>query len=372
MRILFIDHSTRLKSISDLETQARGGMVSSLFKVTDHLAGAGHQVEVWSDLEENWQHRASGAWWIGEPSDYYDVIVFNRGIGQGQTGIEAGARVLWTHDLPHSGFIPEPKNAAALDCTVFMSRFAEKIWRRYYRDIGRGVQIPNGVDKALFRPREKNLGLAVYASAPNRGLRRLPLISDAIASRCGRPFETIAYSSWSMHPGEETSTDRAKEDGFDLPYALEDCETFTCTNPVPQAQLAQALGVAGLLLIPSDYPEICSNTVLQALSSGTPVITTGPALDNSVPEWVRHKHNGMLTTWLPVHYLVYQLDFVRMAVEVLRNEKRHRTMCENASKTMIATWDAVGERWRRLLMRLRPKRKRASIWAVGLPSVKAG
>ena len=360
MRVLFVDHSTRLKSIRDLETRARGGMISSLIEVTNYLAAAGHTVEVWTDIEEEWSTTDAGAWWVSEPQEGYDVIVFNRGMANGLPAIEATARVLWTHDLPHAGFIPEPRHAKALDCTVFMSRFGEQIWRDSYRDIGRGVIIPHGVDKALFRPREKDLGLAVYASAPNRGLRRVPLISDAIAARIDKPFETIAFSDWNMHPGEVH-----EDEPDDMPY--EHSETFTLSPTVPQGKLASTLGRAGLLFLPSGYPEICSNTVLQALACGTPVVTTGPSMASATTEWIKDGKNGVLTRWTPAQYMIYTVEIVRRTVEVLSQEVRHRQMCERAAATTVMSWQQVGQMWEKLLTGLAAKRRRfGSTWGVGM------
>ena len=63
MRLLFIDASTKLKTVRDLDSQGRGGMVSSLFKVTDYLARRGHHVCVLSDIESTGQTK-SGVNWV--------------------------------------------------------------------------------------------------------------------------------------------------------------------------------------------------------------------------------------------------------------------------------------------------------------------
>ena len=76
-----------------------------------------------------------------------------------------------------------------------------------------------------------------------------------------------AYSNLEkMHPGEG-------EDTFDY-KSIED-SNVDLMEPVPQEAFANKLGQAGLMIMPTGYPEICSNVVLQSLASGTPVITTG-------------------------------------------------------------------------------------------------
>lgn len=341
MRLLFVDRSTRLNTVSDLRTRPRGGMVSSLFEVTDYLSRE-HDVTVFSDIENEGITKA-GTKWLREAFGQYDVLVANRGIGSGFDYIDAKARVLWTHDLPHNGFIPEPKRIKAFDCTVFMSRYAERVWRTFYRDIGRSVIIPNGVS-AIFHPREKEHDTLIYASAPNRGLENLPLILDAIRSRVGREVRLRAFSNLSsLHPNEV-----GKGDTFD--YQPVKDSAVELMDPVPQADLAGFMGQAGLMILPTGYPEICSNIVLQSLKSGTPIITTGGL--GATPEWVKHRENGMLTTTQPADYMVHTVEMVRNAVEVLENRRLHERLIRTAARAPIFSWQEIGKTWERLLHRI--------------------
>ena len=343
MRLLFIDRSTQLETVTDLARRPRGGMVSSLFHVTDYLAGRGHDVTVLSDIKSEGRTKA-GAKWLHEAFGAYDALVCNRGIGSGYDYISARARVLWTHDLPHNGFMPEPQRIKAFACTVFMSRYAERVWRCFYRDIGKSVLIPNGVNKRLFHPREKDYDVMIYASAPNRGLEQLPLIHDAIRSRVGRPVRLVAFSNLgALHPNEV-----GKGDTYDYKAVRE--SSVELHDPVPQDVLAGRLGQAGLMILPSGYPEICSNIVLQSLASGTPIITTGGL--GATPEWVRHRSNGMLTQFLPGDYMIHVVEMVRNAVEVLENRRLHDRLIRNAARTQIYSWQEIGAQWERMLNRV--------------------
>ena len=338
MRLLFIDNSTRLETVSDLSRRARGGMVSSLFEVTDHLSSRGHEVYVLSDIRHAGATPA-GTRWIHEPWGTYDALVCNRGIDDGYDTIRAKRRVLWTHDLPHSGWIPEPKRIRAFDLTVFMSGYAERVWRAFYKDIGRSVTIPNGVGP-LFRPREKDRDTLVYASAPNRGLDKLPLILDAIRSRVGRDIRLLAFSDLAaLHPNEV-----GRGDTFDYTPIRE--SAVDLRKPVPQDELAGHLGQAGLMILPSGYPEICSNIVLQALKSGTPIITTGNL--GATPEWVKHGRNGLLTRFMPHDYMIHTVEIVRHAVTVLENPRLHDRLMRGAARTRVWSWDKVGDKWHNL------------------------
>jgi len=348
MRILFHDFSTDLDTVKDLERKGRGGRVGSLFKVSDYLAWRGHKVTVISDIEctgftkhgVNWDHEAYGE---------YDCLVTNRGTGDGYPQVKAKSRILWTHDLPHSGFIPEPKTIRGFDATVFMSRYGERVWRAFYRDIGKSVIIPNGVSP-IFHPRDKDPDYLIFASAGNRGADKLEFIFDCIRERIKRPgLRLHAYTGESLHPGEgDYDHNRALKYGFALGYDT-DSSSVTWCDPVPQKELAQQLGQAGLMIMPTCFPEICSNIVLQSLSCGTPIITTGGM--GATPEWVKHKKNGMLTEFMTNDYMVHIVEMVRNACTVLENEKLHRKMIKRAAKTRILSWKKVGERWESLINR---------------------
>jgi glycosyltransferase involved in cell wall biosynthesis len=172
-------------------------------------------------------------------------MVCNRGIGDGYQGIRAEHRVLWTHDLPHNGFALHPERFRGFSRVVFMSDYAERVWRGFFPQIGKSVKIPNGVDKGLFYPREKDLRHLIYISAPNRGLAKLPLIFEAVSSRTDAPVSMTAYSNLKvLHPNEPGDNELPREEcrrvGIDL------------RDPIPQAELAKELGSAGLMVLPSN------------------------------------------------------------------------------------------------------------------------
>lgn len=343
MRFLFIDQSTRLKTANDLKIIPRGGMVQSLFRVTDYLSLQKHYVVVLSDIDKPGLTN-SGTRWVNELIDIeYDVLICNRGIGNGYPHIKAKRRILWVHDLPHSGFIPDPKMASAFE-VVFMSRYAEKIWREFYKFLGKSYFIPNGIDK-FFYPRDKNLHQIIYFSHPNRGLKRLDFIADCLQQSVSKEIQVDVYSSPSMYP-----TDGEMGDYVDMDL-ISTQGHLNIHDPLPTRQIAKKVGAAGLCIMPTGYPEICSNSVLQALASGTPIITTGNL--GATPEWVKHNKNGMLTKYLPNDYMIFTVEIVRHATNVLLNEKKHRKLIEGAKNTKILTWKQVGEKWLKLLTKKR-------------------
>ena len=352
LRILFLDFSTSLDTIDDLKTKARGGMISSLFHISNFLSTRGHDVEVLSDIRHSGLTQDGVKWYAREHAELltkiqYDALIINRGTGNGYAELQSKHRILWTHDLPHNGFAPDPKIFNAFSAVVFMSRYAESIWRTFFSDIGKSFIIPNGVDKTLFHPRLKDTKYIIFASAPNRGLKRLSFILDAIRARL--PEDGIymkAFSSMSaMHPNEAKFNDysddwnKIKESDVDL------CE------PLPQEEFAKELGKAGLMIIPSDYPEICSNVILQSLASGTPVITTGNL--GSAGEWISNGYNGVLTKFQPHDYMVYTVEIVRNAVNIFCQPSYQKHLMYNAERTgQLHSWEEIGSKWETMLDRL--------------------
>lgn len=347
MKIMFLDRSTKLDTINDLQTRARGGMVSSLFAVSDGLSVMGHDVTVLSDIKSPGVTQSGTKWENDYDGQPYDFLICNRGVGIGYPEIKARRRILWTHDLPHNGFIANPKTANAFAGVVYMSQYAHRVWHTFYPtlDNPKSFIIPNGVNDHLFFPRVKDSDYLIYISNPNRGLERLPLIYEATKTRLGRDIRMRAYSNGAvLHPNEG-------EDKNELKYKSCLDAGIELLDPIPQTELAEELGRAGAMVLPSNYPEICSNAVLQSLASGTPVFTTGGL--GATPEWVKHNKNGMLTQFYPHDYMVYQLEMVRNLVNVLSNPRVHRNMVMKAAQTKgIYTWKQVVKLWAKMLGRL--------------------
>lgn len=346
MKLCFVDLSTKLQTINDLKTQARGGMVSSLFKITDLLAGMGHEVFVASDVTEPGVTDA-GVQWVKQiyPSQEFDVLVCNRGTYDGLPNINAKRRVLWTHDLPHSGFISEPKLMKGFAATVFMSRYAEQVWRTFYPTIGKSRLIPNGVDKGLFKPGLKNLDYMIYISAPNRGLKRLPLIVESVQEYFPSARMKAFSNLGKLHPNEIGETDE-----FEGTYKTIQESNIELCDPVPQTQLAGELGKAGMMVLPTNYPEICSNSILQSLACGTPVITTGNI--GSAGEWVRSGWNGLMTRFHPCDYMVFQMEMTRNCVSLFKDRRKHEKLIRNAARTKIYSWEDISWKWHKMLKSL--------------------
>lgn len=346
MRILFIDLTTGLDSFLDLKTRGRGGMVSSLLLLPDALSKLNNECFVFSDSKSGGTTARGTTWlidadweWIAKQK--WDFLILNRQTyGEGFPDLHSKHRVLWTHDMVHSGWAPNPERLKMLSATVFMSAYSEETWRAYYKDIGRSFQIPNGVDRELFKPGAKDWDSMIYLSAPNRGLAHLPVILDTVREATKREIKLTAFSNMAtMHPkepGEKFSGmyEEVKAAGVDL------------RDPVPQEVIAGHLARAGLMVKPSDFAETCSNTTLQSLSCGTPIITSAVGADK---EWVLHRRNGMIQKHTLADGPLFILEFCRDVIEVLQNPRLHDCMVRSAPQSLgLFTWEEIGQKWNRM------------------------
>lgn len=354
MDVLFVDFTTGLETLDDLERKGRGGMVSSLRILPDVLSKLNIHCEVLSDISKGCISKARVVWRNKSDWEYierrkWDFIIFNRGTGNGLPEFKAKHRILWTHDLPHGGWIPNKHTIKAFSATVFMSRYGERVWRYYYPTIGKSFLIPNGVDKDLFYPREKDMNYLIYASAPNRGAKRIGLFFEALKNKVNSNLHMKAFTDMKvLHPSD---IDEGDEDLYEVCYKSISESGIETPGVVPQKILAEELGRAILMLLPTGYPEICSNIVLQSLQSGTPVVTTGGM--GSACEWVKHGWNGMLTKFHLEDYMSFHMNFYNYAKDVLSNFKLHNYLIKNGPKTRgLYSWEEIGRKWAKMLKSL--------------------
>ena len=348
MKLLFADGSVQGESAQSLlDASIRGGRIGSLIEVSNRLAMFGHDVHVLGRFERD-AVSGYGVTWVREPDDEYDVIIFNRGLGDGMPDVFAPRRVLWTHDLPHNGFVQDPRMLSALTAIIHQSRYSQWVWNLFFsraRKVRSGI-IPNGVrDEFRVADISAKEPTIIFASAPNRGLSRLPFLWEAISARVPGWRCKVFSNAKALHPGEH-------EPGEQLEW-FKSCEEagIERSDPIPQSALADELKSASLMLLPSDYPELCSNAVLQSLAAGTPVVTTGRL--GATPEWVRDGRNGLLTESMVHDYMVYQVEVVRRVTELMRDHKALLRLIRGALRTKVPSWDEIASRWDRVLFSLR-------------------
>ena len=350
MKILFIDITTKLNSFKDLETTGRGGMVSSLYLLPNALSQIGHDVSVLSDAKQSGKTRDGVLWLVESDMEWlvkseFDFIILNRQTyGDCFDEIRTKHRLLWVHDMVHGGWIVKPEKTRTLSATIFMSEYSRETWTTYYKDLPkRSFIIPNGVDRELFSPDPKDLDMMIYFSAPNRGLEHLPIILETATAATGRKLKMVAFSNMGkLHPQEK--------DKFEGVYKDVRARGVNLSDPLPQKKLAAFVNRAGLMIKPNDFAETCSNTTLQALASGTPIVTGPTGADK---EWIKTGWNGITTKHSMQDGPLFILEIIRGVVDILKDDKLHRKLIKNAPKTKrLYTWEEIGFLWHKALKRL--------------------
>ncbi len=348
MKILFIDLTTGLDSFRDLETQGRGGMVTSLLTLPNALCKLNSECYVLSDARQGGRTIDGCTWLIKEDMGWiieqkWDFLILNRQMyGEGFPEIRAKHKLLWVHDMVHGGWVTNPPVLKMLSGTVFMSKYSEETWRTYYQDLPRkSFLIPNGIDKNLFYPEEKDFAVMIYFSAPNRGLTYLPIILNTVQEALGKRMLLLAFSNMGkMHPAED-------DDKFKDVYEEVRSAGIDLRDPVPQSELAKFVRKSCLMLKPNDYMETCSNSTLQSLAAGTPVITSPIGSD---VEWVMHGANGLLTEHTLQDGPLFILEFCRLVVNVLKDRAVHERLIRKAPQTdRLYTWEEIGSKWNKML-----------------------
>lgn len=149
----------------------------------------------------------------------------------------------------------------------------DELAQRYAGAAARLVLIPNGVDTERFHPRERalsgaalraELGLSAHTplltlGARNAALKGLPDLLEALAALQSRPWRLLVAgpqdgASWLR---------RARRAGLER-------ERVTLVSDVDPV----ALAAAGDVCVLPSWRDTCGLVVLEALSCGTPVVTT--------------------------------------------------------------------------------------------------
>ena len=112
--------------------------------------------------------------------------------------------------------------------------------------------------------------------------------------------------------------------------------------PVSPEVLGHLLRQARCFLMPNNYPEICSNLLLQAQACGCPVVTSNIG---SAPEFIDNGETGLMTTRYQPHDLYsWVIEYTNLVLDVAGSDSLFKKISENSPKA-VKTWDQVGRLW---------------------------
>ncbi len=195
--------------------------------------------------------------------------------------------------------------------------------------------IPNGVDTEEFRPdpeRERDgyfRILSVSRLTPRKGIRFLVRAMMILKEKAGEKVEL-----WIAGDGEEKA---------ELEALAKKCgvsKKVKFFGAVPHEELRKYYGLADVFCLPS-LNEGMSNTVLEALAAGLPVVAT---VTGGTEELIRDGENGLFVTQQSPEDLAEKLG------KLLSDEPTRLCMGEASRKRAEEmSWKAVAERFLRAI-----------------------
>jgi teichuronic acid biosynthesis glycosyltransferase TuaC len=192
----------------------------------------------------------------------------------------------------------------------------------------RVMHVPNGVDRHLFRPRNRaearrSLGL------PERG--KMLLFVGRLEKEKGLEELVAAYRDLITKSSESISLAFLGDGSFreSLAEQVKELKNVHLLGNRPAEDVARYLAAANVLVLPS-WAEGTPNVVLEALAAGRPIVATHVG---GIPDVVRHDCTGLLVPPRDVPALASAL---RTALHRSWNE-------EEIVKTAPPDWDRSGD-----------------------------
>lgn len=347
MKILFVC-GTEHHDPHQRTTRPTGGILNSLTLIPEYLAKQGHEVYVNSTYEQN--ELVNGVHYVksGETIGRCDVAVFNRNVLPRELVAhckEVGTKtVWWLHDIVQTTYLKDD-TFKHVDKVVALSEYCKTTYTDFY-DIPKEkfVVIPNGVDASLFypgKPEQRNKNLILTASALVKGFLPIPTVFDNL-KRYNYDIDFRIYSSQMLHGQKNNTAQQAYlrnmgEQGAHI-YA-----------PVSPEVLGHLLRQARCFLMPNNYPEICSNLILQAQACGCPVVTSDIG---SAPEFIENGVTGLYTTKYKPHDLYsWVVEYTNLVLDVAGSDTLFQKISQNSPRD-VKSWDLVGRLWNEELIRL--------------------
>lgn len=277
---------------SPIEEQSLGGSESALYFMARELAKRGHRVDVFCNckrpgLYDGVRYHAAETFRREAQFAEFDVFVAHRFFQAQDLAPKAKLVWQWVHDMP----IGEVRTTLAphlwrTDQVIFLSEFQKAAYTKDVPELERIAWLSkNGVDLGLLdrcsAGAERDKNLLVYSSRPERGLARL-ILKIWPKLHEWRPELRLAVCSydmtgWNFPPAMQRMYAQ-------LDQAMDQSPGVTRLGAQSKKEFYRLLASAGAVVYPTSFPEISCITALEAMASGTPIITTADfALTETVP-----------------------------------------------------------------------------------------
>lgn len=197
--------------------------------------------------------------------------------------------------------------------------------------------IPNGLDTEIYKPINKEVARATYNLPQDKHLILFSAINAASDKRKGNQFlvqalEKMSQASWGSKTELVIIGASRPENPPDMGMKVHYMGRLH--DEISQVLLYSA---ADVVVAPA-MQENLSNTVMESLACGTPVVAFNIG---GMPDMIDHQINGYLATPFEPN------DLAEGMMWVLENESRHDTLSQRARQTVVErfTLKAVADRY---------------------------
>lgn len=327
-----------------LEETGIGGSETAVIKVAERFAGDGWRVDVYNGAGRYEGLYEGVGYWDPERlaggGEVGTVFVSWRQPGAHPRGMEAGAGILWCHDLNYG-----PDVAADMqlwDRVLGVSAWHADMLRRFYTLPAEMVDfVPNGIDLGRFGPDTRKVPFrCVYASSPDRGLERLLRLWPRIVEQEPAAELHVAYG-WTVFDAMAQTRPWMAAYKRRITDLLEHTPGVVWRDRLPQAELARLYSESYVWAYPSSFLEVSCISAMEAMAGGAvPVCSASGALKETVGT------AGAVVTGHPDSRA--WPDFYVNVLRGVLTDPGIRKPLEYAGRERAKeyTWDSAYERWR--------------------------
>jgi glycosyltransferase involved in cell wall biosynthesis/2-polyprenyl-3-methyl-5-hydroxy-6-metoxy-1,4-benzoquinol methylase len=271
------------------------------------------------------------------PTMKMDVFIASRSMGIFRRNPLAAKKIMWMHDMPRLEY--QLDKIPNIDIFVALSEFHKKETVKLFPSIeSKIIILENGIDTARFKSKNipRDPMRLIYSSTPFRGLDILlelfPKIREQVPEAKLYVFSGMSLYGMGNSPELQKIIDKAKT-----------MEGVIYSEPVNQYRLAEEMMQSALLVYPSTFPETFCNTVNEAITAGTPIVTTNLG---ALPETVGTCGiciDKELTNWAgaPVNW---KQDFINAVIRLLKDEGEYK-IYQNECRKKDTSWITVKDKW---------------------------
>jgi len=245
---------------------------------------------------------------------------------------------LWTHDLPESYVYDKLMQALPnIDRVFALTEWHKQIIKQKFPNVPEKYWFfaRNGVNTEYYDVEVKrNPYKLIYSSTPFRGLDVLLEVFPNIREYVPQA-ELHVYSSMQVY-GARTE----EREEYKALYALaSNMPGVYYHGVVTRKELAKAMKSSSLLAYPNHYPETFCITAIEAITAGTPIVTTHlAALPETIPKGCAVLIDGDSKSY------EYKQKFIDAVVGILKNPALWEEM-HKACQGHDFTWETVSKEW---------------------------